>query len=237
MILRATISNHDRLSSPESLDAQLQEDSTDGREQDSPEPRQNAPNTPARTKKAYHASKKPRPIFKEGTPTPREMPQSGRQPAAFKCTTIAEVRRVLQLTGKDTLYKALCTDLGDEMIRLGWVNKITSGEGLYNHLVTYLIDHRAINALKPTFARKASEDSKKIVAALKILEVIWGHQEREQILRRVWESVLNAREGMGAAQEMDRMLRRVEESLRSPREGMGGVKSFFSGSGECRRAR
>ncbi|KAI5836707.1 hypothetical protein DFP73DRAFT_601991 [Morchella snyderi] len=170
-ILRATISNRDRLSSPESLDAQLQEDSTDGREQDSPEPRQNPPKAPARTKKAHHASKKRRLIFKEGTPTPREMPPRGRQPAAFKCTTIAEVRRILQLTGKDALYKALRTDLGDEMIRLGWVNKITSGEGLYNHLISYLIDHRAINALKPTFARKASEDSKKIAAALNFLIV------------------------------------------------------------------
>lgn len=84
---------------------------------------------------------------------------------------IAEVRRVLQLTEKDALYRALHTDLGEEMIRLDWVSKLTSGEDLYNHLVTYPIDYRAISALKPTFIRKASGDSQRIVAAFNVLIV------------------------------------------------------------------
>ncbi|KAH0609141.1 uncharacterized protein H6S33_001369 [Morchella sextelata] len=95
----------------------------------------------------------------------------GRQPAVFRYNIIAEMRQVLQLTEKNALYRALHTDLEEEIIRLEWVSKLTSGEDSYNHLVTYPIDYRTIRALKPTFIRKASRNSQRIVAALNVLIV------------------------------------------------------------------
>ena len=111
------------------------------------------------------------------------MPPRGRPAAAYKCTTIQDCRRILQLTGKDAIYKALRSELANEMVKIGWVNKATSGEQLFNNLCQFCMDHKAIKALKTTWSARASEDSTKIQAALLRL-IIDLSQKRNRTAQR-----------------------------------------------------
>ncbi|RPB06273.1 hypothetical protein P167DRAFT_580818 [Morchella conica CCBAS932] len=96
----------------------------------------------------------------------RFVPLRGRVSAAYNITSIEQMREILQLTGRDDVYRALRTALSEEMTRIGWVNKSTSGLDLFEQLKDWLINQKVLKALKQSYMRESSEDSEKIKTAL-----------------------------------------------------------------------
>ncbi|RPB07530.1 hypothetical protein P167DRAFT_579140 [Morchella conica CCBAS932] len=89
----------------------------------------------------------------------------------------AKMREILQLIGRDYVYRAVRTALSDEMTRIGWVNKTTSGLDLFEQLRDWLINHKVLKALKQSYMREGSEASEKIKAALGYLIGDRSHKE------------------------------------------------------------
>ncbi|KAH8145187.1 uncharacterized protein LAJ45_10747 [Morchella importuna] len=124
------------------------------------------PDEPQSAKARSKPPATPEKAQKASADSPSMPPRRGRASAAYKITSIEQMREILQLTGRDDVYRALRTALSDEMTRIGWVNKTTSGLDLFGRLRDWLINHKVLKALKQSYMRKGSEASEKIKAAL-----------------------------------------------------------------------
>jgi hypothetical protein len=149
-------------------------DTTIHDESDAPQSAKARSKAPATPEKAQKAS----------ADSPSMPPRRGRAPAAYKITSIDQMREILQLTGRDDVYRALRTALSDEMTRIGWVNKTTSGLDLFEQLRDWLINHKVLKALKPRYMREGSEASNKIKAALSYLISDRSHKVNRAHVRR-----------------------------------------------------
>jgi hypothetical protein len=127
-----------------------------------------SPVSPTPKTRHFQISKVSPQIKKQVQKTRQEAPKMApqyKQPAKYICSTTYDCRRILHLD-KDGIYKALRKELADEMTRISWVNKSSSGDSSFNHLCEYAMDHKALRNLKPRWLEKASGDSTKIQAAL-----------------------------------------------------------------------
>ncbi|KAH8144289.1 uncharacterized protein LAJ45_11737 [Morchella importuna] len=77
------------------------------------------PDEPQSAKARSKAPATPEKAQKASADSPSMPPRRGRASAAYKITSIEQMREILQLTGRDDVYRALRTALSDEMTRIG----------------------------------------------------------------------------------------------------------------------